>query len=126
MMKTHTSLFNRFEDLVDQINFHFEDINPDDIDEMAFDFDRVVMDMFEVRRVGINWVSLMHLYTDEVYEPIFAPEEIRVLLEERDTFLMALGETSAGWYVLYMSPPLDTADLNWNDGRDDLTETDSL
>ncbi|HEX4925820.1 MAG TPA: hypothetical protein VFV50_17130 [Bdellovibrionales bacterium] len=123
MRNDNNSLFDRYDDLEDQINFHFEDVSPDDVDEMAFDFERVVMALFEVVRADDSWICLMHMQTDEVFEPVYLPDDIRVLLEPKDSFLMAIGETSAGWYVLYMSPPYDVTDLHWADSADTDTDT---
>ncbi len=100
------------------INSEYANRSIDFVDSMADFYGESIMEMFEIEKVGKNFVALAHHFEELIYEPVVFPDEIKNLLKPDDLFLMRLAKYEGQWLVLWMSPAYESFD--WREGAETL------
>lgn len=91
--------------LEDEIQKRYSKMHTGDVDRLAANYGESTTDMFEIKAIDGQSVTLAHLFNDEIFEPILVSAPFDLLVRTGDVFLMSIGRRGDFWEIIWMSSP---------------------
>lgn len=85
----------------------------DEAFEIAKNYQDSIFEMFRVTEISLESIELTHLFSDEVYGPVFVNPKLRSTLDIEDVFLLIMGLQNNKWHMISMSQPYSSSEFSF-------------